>query len=195
MKEGLDGLVCDVGTNAGPWPLLLDIDERFCGAFPFGKSSLMGDFLAFGPLQSDRLCCEEVHYFTRAFARWRDGYGWRMLRRFTVLLGLGMMVYGGWLIRIERPKNLACNASVGITHSTVVTTGVSCIDVAWVYFGSFVLVVVGFVVTAIGFIALRKAARGRSKPVSRSSLRDEWEETQRRASLRRNSHDDPSSEE
>ena len=118
-----------------------------------------------------------------------------MLRRFVVLIGLGLMVYGTWLIRIERPKNLACNASDGITHSTNVVTGVNCLDVGWVYFGSFVLVIAGFLVTAIGFVALHKVLRDRSDPARRTSLRDEWEERQRRKGLRRNLPDDPSRDE
>ena len=98
-----------------------------------------------------------------------------MLRRFTVLVGLGMMAYGGWLLRVESTTNVACNGTNITGNSVTGTTGVSCVNEAWVYFGSFVLVVAGFVATAIGFIALRRAARNRVVTQRKPSLRDQWE--------------------
>lgn len=119
-----------------------------------------------------------------------DGYGFDMLRRFTVLVGLGMMAYGGWLLRVESSTNAACNGTSITGNSVTGTTGVSCVNEAWVYFGSFVLVVVGFVATAIGLIALRRAARNRVVAQQKPSLRDQWESTYHPADSNKSPHQD-----
>ena len=135
---------------------------------------------------------EYIHDTNMNAVKCCDGYGLRMLRPFTVLVGLGMMSYGGWLLRVESSTNAACNGTSITGNSVTGTTGVSCVNVAWVYFGSFVLVVAGFVATAIGMIALRRAARNRVVAKQKPSLREEWESTHRPASPSQSPHQDAS---
>jgi hypothetical protein len=80
-----------------------------------------------------------------------------MLKRLFELIGLATMGVGIYFVVSEQSKNNTCNT----TEGKVVGLGMSasCQHVVYAYFGGFVLLAAGTIVTVFGLLATRKAAK------------------------------------
>jgi hypothetical protein len=89
-----------------------------------------------------------------------------MFRRFVVFLGLAATGVGVWLITTEQTKNAACNASHHTGGSGLSGTGIgvgaSCLNIAFSYFGGFVLIAFGVLTVAVALSMMGKTRRNKN---------------------------------
>jgi hypothetical protein len=85
-----------------------------------------------------------------------------MGKRLTAILGLALMGFGTWLIATEGTKNAACNGNT----DQITGVGSYCQNVAFWYFGAFVLVAVGLFIVGFSFLLRKRESRSyrRKKP-------------------------------
>ena len=92
-----------------------------------------------------------------------------------VLLGLLASSEGVWLIVKERTQNAACNTSLLGVRTLGLATSNRCVNIAWVYFGGFVVTIAGALLVGIGLLVLgRQYQKKGTKRLSEPSLFQEW---------------------